>query len=47
MKVMIDTNVLISALLFPDSSPALALLKVAINHQLILSDHIISEFLDV
>jgi predicted nucleic acid-binding protein len=44
---MIDTNVLISALLFPDSSPALALLKVATHHQLILSDHIISEFLDI
>ena len=47
MKVMIDTNVLISALLFPDSSPALALLKAATHHQLVLSGHIISEFLEI
>ena len=44
---MIDTNVLISALLFPGSSPAMALLKAADRCQLFLSDHIIAEFLEI
>ena len=32
MRVLIDTNVLISALFYPDSIPARALLHAADNH---------------
>jgi predicted nucleic acid-binding protein len=44
---MADTNVLVSALLFPRSVPAKALLHVTRNHELILCDYIASEFRDV
>jgi len=47
MKVMADTNVIISALLFPASLPAKALLHIANNHDLILCDHIVAEVRDV
>jgi len=44
LKILVDTNILISALMYPNSKPALALLHVANNHNLILSDSNISEF---
>lgn len=47
MKILADTNILISALLFPRSKPALALLHAARNHQLILSDRNVHELRDV
>ena len=47
MKVMADTNVIISALLFPASLPAKVLLHVASNHDLVLCDYIVREVLDV
>ncbi|MDR3176995.1 MAG: putative toxin-antitoxin system toxin component, PIN family [Desulfovibrio sp.] len=47
MRVMADTNVLISALLFPASLPAKVLLHIASNHNLILCDHIVAEIRDV
>lgn len=47
MKVMADTNVFISALLFPASLPAKVLLHIASNHDLILCDHIVAEIRDV
>jgi putative PIN family toxin of toxin-antitoxin system len=47
MKVMADTNVIISALLFPASLPAKVLLHIAGNHDLVLCDHIIEEIHDV
>ncbi|MDR1088343.1 MAG: putative toxin-antitoxin system toxin component, PIN family [Coriobacteriales bacterium] len=43
MKVMIDTNVFVSTLMFPDSIPAKAILKVAENHELVLCDYIVEE----
>jgi len=43
MKIMVDTNVLFSALLFPESRPARALLHITEAHNLILYDYIISE----
>jgi predicted nucleic acid-binding protein len=46
MRVMADTNIVFSALLFPDSTPARALLCAAHNHTLILCDHIVSELFD-
>ena len=47
MKVMADTNVIISALLVPASLPAKVLLHIANNHDLILCDHIVAEVRDV
>ncbi|MCL2023512.1 MAG: putative toxin-antitoxin system toxin component, PIN family [Oscillospiraceae bacterium] len=43
MKILVDTNILISALLNPNGVPAQALLLVAQNHELILSDYNIAE----
>jgi putative PIN family toxin of toxin-antitoxin system len=40
---MIDTNVIISAILFPGSLPDRALEKVLMEHHLILCSHIIDE----
>ena len=47
MRIMADTNILISALLFPASLPAKVLLHIASNHDLVLCDHIIAEIRDV
>jgi putative PIN family toxin of toxin-antitoxin system len=44
---MIDTNVIISALFFPESIPAKALFDISDNHDLVLCDHIIDEIYDV
>ena len=38
MKILVDTNILLSAVLFPSSKPAEALLDVAANHEMILCD---------
>jgi putative PIN family toxin of toxin-antitoxin system len=47
MRVMADTNVVISTLLFPASLPAKVLLHIASKYDLVLCDHIISEIRDV
>jgi len=47
MKILTDTNILFSALLFPDSRPAKALFYITENHNLILCDYIISELRSV
>jgi putative PIN family toxin of toxin-antitoxin system len=44
---MTDTNILFSALLFPESRPSKALFHIVEHHNLILCDHIISELHDV
>lgn len=43
MRVMIDTNILISAILFPNSLPAKALEKASLNHSVILTSYGIEE----
>ena len=43
MRTLIDTNVILSALMFPDSTPAKALYHAAEFHEIILCDYIISE----
>jgi putative PIN family toxin of toxin-antitoxin system len=43
MKILADTNILISALLYPKSVPSRALLHAAQKHELILSDYNIAE----
>lgn len=47
MRILIDTNILISALLFPNSKPAKALLTVAKYHEMVLSDQNIQELREV
>jgi len=44
---MPDTNILFSALLFPESRPATALFHIVEQHTLVLCDYIITEFRDV
>lgn len=47
MKILVDTNILISALLFPRSKPAKALLYTSGHHEMILCDRNLYEFRDV
>ena len=43
MRILADTNVLFSALVFPRSKPARALLYIADNHEIVLCDRNIAE----
>ena len=43
MRIMTDTNILFSALLFPESRPAKALFYITVQQNLVLCDYIISE----
>ena len=47
MRVLIDTNVLFSALVFPNSKPAKALLYIADNHNIVLCDQNLREIREV
>lgn len=47
MRILVDTNILFSALLFPKSKPAQALLHVAQNHDMILCDRNIAELREI
>ena len=47
MRVLIDTNILFSALLFPKSVPARAVLKVSDEYEAVLCDLNISELRDI
>lgn len=47
MKILVDTNVLFSALLFPGSKPAMALLHIADQHDLVLCDRNLTELRDI
>ena len=47
MKILADTNIIISALLYPSSKPSLALLHAARHYELILSDFNIAELRDI
>lgn len=47
MRILIDTNILFSTLLFPRSRPAQALLHAAENHELVLCDRNIAELRDI
>ena len=46
MRVMLDTNVLVSALLYPSAAMD-QLLEVLDNDQLVLSDYVIDELMEV
>jgi predicted nucleic acid-binding protein len=43
MKVLADTNILFSALLYPNGGPGRALKHIATHHELVLSDYNIKE----
>ena len=43
MRILIDTNILFSALLFPQSKPARVLLYIAEHHNIVLCDRNIEE----
>ncbi len=47
MRIMIDTNVLISALLFPSHDMSTLIYKITTEHQLVLSSYVINELLNV
>jgi putative PIN family toxin of toxin-antitoxin system len=47
MRILIDTNILFSALLFPKSKPAKALLCAAENHDIVLCDRNVAELRDI
>lgn len=47
MRILVDTNILFSALLFPRSKPAQALLFTAAHHEIILCDRNIAELRDI
>lgn len=47
MKVFVDTNILISALLWTNSKPAIALLHIVTHHTLVLCELNLIEFKDV
>lgn len=47
MRILIDTNVLVSAILFPNSKVAKALLYVTQHHDMVLCDCNVSELREV
>jgi len=47
MRVMLDTNVLISAIVFPNERMDSLIYKATLDHQLVLSSYIIDELLGV
>lgn len=47
MKILVDTNILISALLFPKSKPAKALIYVSEQHEMVLCDQNFREVREV
>ncbi|MCI8631958.1 MAG: putative toxin-antitoxin system toxin component, PIN family [Lachnospiraceae bacterium] len=47
MRILVDTNILFSALVFPKSKPAQALFYIADNHEMVLCDRNIMELRDI
>ena len=47
MRILVDTNVLFSALLFPNSRPAKALYHIADHHEIVLCDRNIAELREI
>ena len=47
MRIMVDTNILISALLFPGKQMNNLFQKITTEHQLVLSSYIVEELLNV
>ena len=47
MRVMLDTNILVSAIIFPNERMNSLIYKATIEHRLVLSSYIIDELLEV
>jgi len=47
MRVMLDTNVLISAIVFPNDRMDRLIFKASLEHQLVISSYIVDELLRV
>ena len=47
MRIMIDTNILVSALLFPGETINAMMKKVTSEHTLVLSSFVVEELMDV
>ena len=47
MRVLVDTNVILSAILFPRGGATAVFTEVVENHQLVLSDYTIGELYEV
>lgn len=47
MRILIDTNILFSALLFPNSKPSRVLLYIANHHEIVLCDRNIAELSEI
>jgi putative PIN family toxin of toxin-antitoxin system len=47
MRVMLDTNVLVSVLLFPNQNMDALIYKITTKHQLVLSSYVVDELLNV
>jgi putative PIN family toxin of toxin-antitoxin system len=47
MRVMIDTNVLVSALIFPGRTMDALMEKITTEHRLVLSSYVLDELFDV
>lgn len=47
MRILVDTNILISAILFPNGKPAQALLKVTEEHEMVLCEQNLMELREV
>lgn len=47
MRVMIDTNVLLSALLFPSRQMNTLIEKITTEHQLVLSSYVVDGLMNV
>lgn len=47
MRVLVDTNILFSAILFPDSRPAQALHKVVNEYEMVLCEQNLSELREI
>jgi len=47
MRIMLDTNVLVSALLFPGQKMNALMEKVTTDHHLVLSSYIVDELFEI
>ena len=47
VRIMVDTNILLSAMLFPDERMNELMRKAAVKNRLVLSSHVIDELFDV
>ena len=47
MRIMIDTNVIVSAILFPNSLPCILIKSVSSRHEIVLCTHIIEELYEM